>query len=369
MASTKDPRAVLLEKMKKMNVTISHGGANIPRADTGSKQMNKVLGGGYPIGHITELFGKPGTGKSTMAIYAMRQALLRGKRVFYFKGERRVDFSYWAKLGMPMELNPITGEWNCTLHDEHGPMVDVIAVDTAEQAIQSWQWMLESSLYGVGVFDGITSIPPKGEVETDFTKDTRVGGVSKLLSRAMRVMGPIIENSGCAVIIINQIRDAIGDQWNPITTPGGWSLKHAGSLRIQMYDPKEEWVDAKTRDQLKNIIFRYYIRKTSVSDFVAGLQQVVMSRNLETGALEIDPVQETFTVGKEIGLFEGKDSAVWNGKGNCYFDSQLLGNGEANILAAMRADMALFTRMEAKLEGLLASGVSVYSRDEPVDDE
>jgi RecA/RadA recombinase len=353
---TENPYLKLRANLKKLEgVSISSKGKKIERADTGSKAMNLVLGGGYPRGHITEFFGKPGAGKTTMCLYAMRQALLRGERVFYLKGEKRVDFSWWAKLGLPMEL--INGEWVCTLEDQYGPMIDILDAGTAETAMQSWLWMLESDLYGVGVFDGITALATLAESNTDFSKESRVGGISKLLARVFRVLGTIIENTNCAVLLTNQVRDNIGDTWNPLTTPGGWSLKHVQSLQIQMFDTKEVWADD-TREVLTAIIWRWYMRKTSVVDFVAGLQEVMMTREVATGNMEIDPIQEVFEIAKKLDIFTTTGGKPYKNKGNCYYAinteelgaDYLLGNGKDNIIKFLRETPHVFDALEREVD-------------------
>jgi len=59
-----------------------------PRIDTGSSELNRVLGGGLVHGSLVLIGGEPGIGKSTLALQVVLK--IKGKRTLYVSGEESV---------------------------------------------------------------------------------------------------------------------------------------------------------------------------------------------------------------------------------------------------------------------------------------
>ena len=58
-----------------------------PRMDTGSAELNRVLGGGIVPGSLILVGGDPGIGKSTLLLQTCRQLAASGRKVLYISGE------------------------------------------------------------------------------------------------------------------------------------------------------------------------------------------------------------------------------------------------------------------------------------------
>lgn len=58
-----------------------------PRMDTGSTELNRVLGGGVVPGSLILVGGDPGIGKSTLLLQTCRQLAANGRNVLYISGE------------------------------------------------------------------------------------------------------------------------------------------------------------------------------------------------------------------------------------------------------------------------------------------
>ena len=66
---------------------------NIPepkRIESGVKELDRVLGGGFTEGMVGLLAGEPGVGKSTLLMQTCLSMASAGKRVLYFSGEESV---------------------------------------------------------------------------------------------------------------------------------------------------------------------------------------------------------------------------------------------------------------------------------------
>lgn len=57
------------------------------RVSTGVPALDELLGGGLERGSITQLYGEPACGKSTLALIAVTSALRRGEGVIFFDTE------------------------------------------------------------------------------------------------------------------------------------------------------------------------------------------------------------------------------------------------------------------------------------------
>src|SRR3954451_8289694 len=52
-----------------------------PTFSTGSFILDRETGGGYPLGKIVEIYGENSSGKTTLALHAVRECQKLGKRV------------------------------------------------------------------------------------------------------------------------------------------------------------------------------------------------------------------------------------------------------------------------------------------------
>jgi DNA repair protein RadA/Sms len=62
-----------------------------PRADTGIKELNRVLGGGLVPGSFILVGGDPGIGKSTLLLQASNELAKRGLPILYVSGEESTE--------------------------------------------------------------------------------------------------------------------------------------------------------------------------------------------------------------------------------------------------------------------------------------
>ena len=93
---------------------------------------------------------------------------------------------------------------------------------------------MRSSAVDIIVIDSVAALTPKAEIEGDMG-DAHVGLQARLMSKALRVLTPIINKSKTCVIFINQLREKVGVMFgNPETTTGGKALKFYASVRLDV---------------------------------------------------------------------------------------------------------------------------------------
>ncbi|MEE2960725.1 MAG: recombinase RecA, partial [Myxococcota bacterium] len=106
--------------------------------------------------------------------------------------------------------------------------------DNGEQALEICETLIRSGAVDLVVLDSVAALVPKAEIEGEMG-DHHMGLQARLMSQAMRKLTGIISRTGCALILINQLRQKIGVVFgNPEVTTGGNALKFYSSIRIEV---------------------------------------------------------------------------------------------------------------------------------------
>lgn len=215
--------AVLLQIEKQygkgsiMRLGEAAGSTDIEVIPTGCLTLDLALGvGGLPRGRIIEIYGPESSGKTTVALHVIAEAQKLGGVAAFIDAEHALDPVYAKKLGV-------------NLDDLY-----VSQPDTGEQALDITNALVSSSAVDIIVVDSVAALTPKAEIEGDMG-DAHVGLQARLMSKALRVLTPIINKSKTCVIFINQLREKVGIMFgNPETTTGGKALKFYASVRLDV---------------------------------------------------------------------------------------------------------------------------------------
>ena len=223
----------LEEAVKKINKDYGKGSvmqlndndiSNIPRISTGVLALDSIIGGGYPLGRIIELYGPESSGKTTFALKAIASFQKEGHACAFIDAEHALDPIYAKNLGVDIDEMLISQP------------------DTGEIALGIVEALVRSGAVGLVVVDSVAALVPKAEIDGDMG-DAHVGLHARLMSQAMRKLTGIISKTNTVVIFINQIREKVGVMYgNPETTTGGRALKFYSSIRI----------DIRKKDPIKN---------------------------------------------------------------------------------------------------------------------
>jgi len=184
---------------------------------TGSISLDMALGvGGVPRGRIVEIYGPESSGKTTLALHIVAEAMKLGGIAAFVDAEHALDIGYARKLGVKTDD------------------LLVSQPDTGEQALEIAETLVRSGAIDVLVVDSVAALVPKAEIEGEMG-DSHMGLQARLMSQALRKLTGIISKSNCCVIFINQIRMKIGVMFgNPETTTGGNALKFYASVRMDI---------------------------------------------------------------------------------------------------------------------------------------
>jgi len=264
---------------------------------TGSLLLDKAVGGGYELGKIVEIYGHESSGKTTLALHAVRECQKMGKTAVYIDVENSINAEYAKKIGV--------------LNEE----LIIVYPKNGEEALDMVIKLIEEENIGLIVIDSVANLIPKAELEATLDKQV-IGLRARLMSAASGKIAQILTGKETVVIFINQIRNKINTSFfagNPETTPGGVSLKFFASMRIKLkkVDKIEKEGDClgikiKARTE-KNRIF---------SPFKEAVLDLIFSQGLRKEREIIDLASGANILQKNGNWYSYKDIQLGNGKEN-----------------------------------------------------
>lgn len=180
--------------------------SNIPSID-------RVTGGGLPRGMVTEIFGGESAGKTTLALHFMGQAQKQGGVAAYIDAEHTFDRAWAMTNGVDVEN------------------LFVLTPSTAEEGLQAIIDICKVGAADVIILDSVVALATVQEKGRELT-DENIARLAAKLSQFFKMSISEIARSKTAVIMINQLRTAIGTYGAPEKAPGGNALKHYKALSI-----------------------------------------------------------------------------------------------------------------------------------------
>ena len=251
---------------------------NPPRLKTGVSSLDELLGGGYPKGRITEIFGEESTGKTFLGLLALRETIKEGKLGVYIDTEGTLNPYFFDVLGIDKEK---------VLHKP---------APTAEEALSLLELFTSANDVSLIVLDSVACLLPEREQKNE-VGEMVIGLVPRLLASTIKKVTANAGKSDKVLLFINQVRTKIGVQWgNPITTPGGSSLRYACSLRCEVR--KGEPIKDKERKETIGRVIKVKVKKSKICNeegettfelsFAHGLDKIkeLIEEAIETGRLE-----------------------------------------------------------------------------------
>lgn len=194
--------ATLLNLQKKYGKgSISVFGKNqikVERFPVSSMNLTEMMGGGFPRGRMTEIYGPESSGKTTLAEYFGGQC-----QNYYFEDKQRNGVV--AYIDVEHSLDPVYAE-SIGLK-----MKDVIfsQPDSAEQALDIVNDLLLSGVVDLIVVDSVAALVPQAEADGEMG-DQQMGLQARLMSKACRKLQANMTEKSASIIFINQIREKIG---------------------------------------------------------------------------------------------------------------------------------------------------------------
>lgn len=183
---------------------------------TGIMGLDIALGvGGIKKGSIVEIYGPESGGKTTLALQLCKQ-YQKEKPVLYIDTERTLTKETIEMMGIK--------EKNFYL----------MHVDNLEMALEVCKTVALNGTFSAIVIDSLAGLVPKAQIDGN-VGDYHAGLFSRIMSETLPILTTFLDNSGCTLIITNQLREKVGVMFgNPERATGGRALKYYASVRLDM---------------------------------------------------------------------------------------------------------------------------------------
>lgn len=251
-----------------------------------SPMMNYLTRGGVPVGRIVELVGLPQSGKTTTAldIISNFQKKYTDKYCVYLDAENTIDKEWGETLGV---------DWSKVIliqpESEYG-----------EELLDMLLDYIRSGKIGLAVLDSAPFIIPKALQEKGLDEKS-YGGNSALMKSFCDKAVPLCKKVECTFLLINQLRENIGNPYKPFKIPCGTAIAHACSQILwftkgSLLDEKYKEVSSGYANPSGNLV-SVKVEKNKVTKNDRRLQTYTL--NYSTG---VDEIKDTLDLAIMLGI-------------------------------------------------------------------
>ena len=251
-----------------------------------SPMMNYLTRGGVPVGRIIELVGLPQSGKTTTAldIISNFQKKYTDKYCVYLDAENTIDKEWGETLGV---------DWSKVIliqpESEYGGELLDMLLD-----------YIRSGKVGLAVLDSAPFIIPKAVQEKGLDEKS-YGGNSALMKAFCDKAVPLCKKTECTFLMINQLRENIGNPYKPFKIPCGTAIAHACSQILwftkgSLLDEKYKEVSSGYANPSGNLV-SVKVEKNKVTKNDRRLQTYTL--NYSTG---VDEIKDTLDLAIMLGI-------------------------------------------------------------------
>lgn len=257
-----------------------------------SPQMNYLTRGGVPVGRMIELVGLPQSGKTTTALDIIGNYQRKYDRyVVYLDAENTMDKEWGETLGV---------NWDNVIliqpESEYGETLLDMILD-----------YIRSGKVGMVVLDSAPFIQPKAVCDKDLDEKS-YGGNSALMKAFCDKAVPLCKKHECTFLMLNQLRENIGNPYKPFKIPCGTAIAHACSQILwftkgSLLDEKYKEVSGSYANPIGNLIsVKMEKNKVTKNDRRLGTYTL----NYSSG---VDDIKDTLDMGLVLGVIV--QSGAW----------------------------------------------------------
>lgn len=243
-----------------------------PRIPTGIFQLDYGLGGGFPQGLVSTVYGNKSSGKTTTYLRAISNAQKMCSNCCKYLNDE--EWGCRCKKSREFVIAYLDVEGTLDI-----PWARSIGVDTdrmmisipeyAEQALDIGEALLRSGEVDILVLDSIAFLTPQKEIEESIEKDM-MGVQPRIVGRGIRKFTAAANGVGNetgrrpTIFFTNQIRMQLGVMFgNPETQPGGRAPGYAAATETKLWPGKYEMDEVTKKPMCVDINFRIEKNKTA----------------------------------------------------------------------------------------------------------
>jgi len=191
---------------------------------SGCTLLDCVLGGGWPLGRVSNIVGDKSSGKTLLAIEGCTNFhfLYPKGNIIYYEAESAFDTDYAAALGMPVDTIDFVGTEN-TIEELYELLEDLLEDKTL---------IKQPTFFVVDSLDGLSD---RAEQKRKIDEGTYGSNKAKKLSEMFRRLISKLEECNVHLQFISQLRDNIGAMI-------GAKHKRSGGRALDFYASQVLWL-------------------------------------------------------------------------------------------------------------------------------
>lgn len=241
---------------------------------SGCLPLDIIMGGGFPVGRITQIFGDFSSGKSLVAVHALKQTQDIGGITVMLDTEA---------TGVSSMIDAVGLDRDSVLYfkpDMIEEIFDIIikVIDTVDEQYAADLKKNSATEYPLTtiVWDSIAATTSEAELDTarkeGLRKAAGMADHARLLSKMFRILPRMISEKRIAFICTNQIRAKLGVLYGEKEdTFGGKAVKFYSSVMLKMdalttaYSAENRTVKAGTPYMASKVECRAFVYKNKVA--------------------------------------------------------------------------------------------------------
>jgi len=285
---------------------------------TGVPSLDVSIGiGGIPLGRFTEIYGPESSGKTTLALNVVKNAILAGYNVLYVDPEQGIDIEF---------ARSIAGD----LIDDLQRFV-LMQPNTMEETLGIAEAGVQSGHFNLVILDSIGAMAPK-KVQEKELEDNTMGLLAKRMTIFLQRNAFPVRYGDVAFLGINQVRDKISF-FGGLETPGGHAWKHLCSLRIELRKLSGSAGNISVGDDIVGINTKFLIKKSKVGAPYRSFYFPIM---FDIG---IDKPRDLVDFATTLGVIIKKGSFYT-------FEDETIGQGKDATIEKLRNNSELLDKIE-----------------------
>ena len=309
---------------------------------SGSTQLDLALSGiypkgGYPVGRITQIFGKASTGKTVLAQVALGYVLRAGGFAFFADTEGTFDPVWAAKFGLDVtHPNFFYGyPIQVALEDEAGKKTKEVIPNWQPESIEELfddyiPWVQKHgkpSDTKVIVIDSLSALPSLAELVGRLDESTYGMTRAKQFSTGYRKCHREWAKHNVALICVDQIRSKVNQSYGDTTAiSGGSALEYYATTRLKI---EKNAVIKNSMDREVGIEVKFKTQKNKAhAPFKDGCLSIIWEYGIDNISDNVDFLNEFAGV-----VDKSRDKKGWVVfKGKSYRAGDLIDHIEKNQL-------------------------------------
>jgi len=329
---TKEDRNCIVDLQKKTKLDLISSGSWVIDSLIGDGTMTGTAGG-FPRGHIVEVFGDESSGKTTLALSAIKQVQKKGGFAALIDFEQTFHPKYAQNVGLDLDPNKLLVSQPPYFQKGAALIVN----------------LLREVKPPLIVVDSVSAMLPREIMEGAIDEAGGIGLQARLMSASLAYITKYLKDSNTCLMFINQLRSMIKkskyDTGPDEETSGGRALRYYSSVRLKLKKGAVEKLDViskltgkKGKDPINVTVNATVVKNKIDKPWMAAPIYIRFGEG-------IDNIQSIMELGINIGVIK-RNGAIYTFD---HDDGTLKITGKEHLRKALEEKDKVFDQLRSKI--------------------